>query len=100
GRKPAVLMPNPFYQVYLGAASLAGADPVFVPATAETRFLPDYVALDSDILGRAALAYFCTPANPQGTVATVEDMKQLIELAREHDFVVLFDECYSEIYTG
>jgi succinyldiaminopimelate transaminase len=100
GRKPAVLMPNPFYQVYLGAAALSGADPVFVPATAETNFLPEFAALDADVLGRTALAYFCTPANPQGTVATIPQMTALIELAREHGFVVVFDECYSEIYTG
>jgi N-succinyldiaminopimelate aminotransferase len=71
-----------------------------VPATAETRFLPRFETVDSDTLGRTALAYFCTPANPQGTVATIDEMKRLITLAREHDFVVLFDECYSEIYTG
>jgi N-succinyldiaminopimelate aminotransferase len=98
GRQPAVLMPNPLYQVYLGAAALAGAEPVCVPATAETGFLPDYAALDPDMLGRAAMAYYCSPANPQGTVASLETLVGLVELAREHGFVVLFDECYSEIY--
>jgi N-succinyldiaminopimelate aminotransferase len=100
GKRPAVLMPNPFYQVYLGAASLAGADPIYVPATAETNFLPRFETVDEETLDRTALAYYCTPANPQGTVATIEQMKGLIELARAHDFVILFDECYSEIYTG
>lgn len=98
GRQPAVLMPNPFYQVYLGAAALSGAEPVFVPATAETGFLPEFKALDTETLDRTALAYYCSPANPQGTVATLETLTGLIKLAREHGFVVLFDECYSEIY--
>ena len=98
GKQPAVLMPNPFYQVYLGAAALSGAEPIFVPATEETNFLPDYQSLDPDLLARTALAYYCTPANPQGTVAPLESLVRLVELAREYDFVVLFDECYSEIY--
>jgi succinyldiaminopimelate transaminase len=99
GKQPAVLMPNPFYQVYLGAAALSGAEPIFVPATAETDFLPDYGALDPDLLTRTALAYYCSPANPQGTVAPLDTLVRLVELAREYDFVVLFDECYSEIYS-
>lgn len=98
GRQPAVLMPNPFYQVYLGAAALSGAEPIFVPATAETGFLPQFDALDSATLERTALAYYCSPANPQGTVASIETLTGLIELARDRGFVVLFDECYSEIY--
>src|SRR5690606_14918186 len=98
GRQPAVLMPNPFYQVYLGAATLAGAEPVFVPARAETDFLPRFDRLDADLLARTALAYYCSPANPQGTVAPLQDQIALVRQAREHGFVVLFDECYSEIY--
>lgn len=98
GQQPAVLMPNPFYQVYLGAAALSGADPVFVSATAETGFLPEFGSLDSETLDRTALAYYCSPANPQGTVASLETLTGLIKLARQHGFVVLFDECYSEIY--
>ena len=94
----AVLMPNPFYQVYVGAAVLAGAEPVFVPATSETGFLPDFTALDDSLLDRAAVAYYCSPANPQGSVADLEILKKMIRLAREHDFVLVFDECYSEIY--
>jgi len=99
GQQPLVLMPNPFYQVYLGAAALAGAESVFVPAVPETNFLPDFHALDAETLDRTALAYYCTPANPQGTAASVEKLKSIIELARKHDFVVIFDECYSEIYS-
>lgn len=99
GKQPAVLMPNPFYQVYLGAAALSGAEPIFVPAVAETNFLPEFQSLDPDLLARTALAYYCTPANPQGTVASLDTLVHLVELAREYNFVILFDECYSEIYS-
>ena len=98
GRRPAVLMPNPFYQVYVGAAALAGAEPVYVPATRDTGFLPDFASLAPDLLRRTAMAYYCSPANPQGTVADMDTLKRLIELAREYDFVLVADECYSEIY--
>lgn len=98
GEIPAVLIPDPFYQIYAGAAAMAGAEPVFVPARAETGHLPDFGALAPDVLRRAALAYFCSPANPQGTVATTAQLADLISLARRHDFVLAADECYSEIY--
>ena len=100
GKPPVVLLPNPFYQVYAGAALLAGAEPVFVPATKDTGFLPDFAGLPKDILDRAALAYLCTPANPQGAVASLALLKDTVELARRHDFVLAVDECYSEIYEG
>jgi N-succinyldiaminopimelate aminotransferase len=95
---PAVLMPNPFYQVYFGAAVMNGATPVFVPATKETSFQPDYMRESEETLSRAAMAYLCTPANPQGKVASIARLKQMIALARKHDFVLVSDECYSEIY--
>lgn len=98
GRRPAVLMPNPFYQVYLGAAALAGAEPVFVPAVKETDFLPDFVSLPDDLLSRTAYAYYCSPANPQGTVAPLDELVRIVKLARARGFVALFDECYSEIW--
>ena len=98
GGRPVVLMPNPFYQVYLGAAVAAGAEPVCVPADEASGFLPDYESLGPDILARVALAYFCSPANPQGTIAGLDRLKSLVNLAREHDFVLVSDECYSEIY--
>jgi aspartate/methionine/tyrosine aminotransferase len=95
---PLALMPNPFYQVYLGGALMAGAEPVLVDAPASTGFLPDYAALPPEVLDRAAVVTLCSPANPQGAVASLEMWKTLITLARRHDFVVLADECYSEIY--
>ena len=75
-KKPAVLMPNPFYQVYLGAATLSGAEPIFVDATLETDFLPDFQSEPTELLERTALAYYCSPANPQGIVATLETLKK------------------------
>lgn len=99
GQTPAVLMPNPFYQVYVGAAVMAGADPVFVPATKETAFQPDFSTVDPETLSQSAMAYLCSPANPQGTVATLDRLKETIVLARVHDFVIVGDECYSEIYS-
>ena len=98
GTRPAVLMPNPFYHVYAGAAAVAGAEPVFLPTTSETGFLPDIDGIPRSVLERTALAYLCSPANPQGAVASVEYLQRWIELARRHDFVIAFDECYTEIY--
>ena len=98
GHRPVVLMPNPFYQVYLGAAVAAGAEPVCVPADAANGFLPDYESLDPEVLARVALAYFCSPANPQGAIADLDRLMRLVRLARRHDFVLVSDECYSEIY--
>lgn len=98
GGRPAVLMPNPFYQAYGAAALAVGAEPVPVPATAETGFLPDYAALPAALLGRAALCYVCSPANPQGSVADTAWWRGLIALAEKHDFMLLADECYAEIW--
>jgi aspartate/methionine/tyrosine aminotransferase len=98
GRRPVVLMPNPFYQVYAVAALTVGAEPVYVPATAATGFLPDYGSLPGDVLDRVAIAYICSPANPQGAVASADYLADLLALAERHDFIVLADECYSEIW--
>jgi N-succinyldiaminopimelate aminotransferase len=98
GRTPVVLMPNPFYQVYAVAALSVGAEPVYVPATAATGFLPDYTSLPCDVLDRVSIAYICSPANPQGAVASPGYWSDLLALAEKHDFTVLADECYSEIW--
>ena len=98
GKKPVVLMPNPFYQVYAVAALTVGAEPCYVPATAATGFLPDYAALPADVLDRVTVAYICSPANPQGAVASRAYWTQLLALAEKHDFVIFADECYSEIW--
>ena len=98
GGQPLVLMPNPFYQCYAGAAVAAGAAPVFLPASAETGFLPDLAALSAETLARTALFYLCTPGNPQGAIADLDYLSEALRLAREHDFVLVLDECYAEIY--
>ncbi len=98
GAAPKVLIPNPFYHVYAGAAAAAGAEPVFVPAGPETGFLPDYEALPTALLDRTALAFLSTPANPQGAVAELARLEGLLRLARRHGFVLAVDECYAEIY--
>ena len=98
GEQPVVLLPNPFYQVYAIAALSVNAEPVMVPATAQTGHLPDYASVDPDVLDRTTIAYICSPANPQGAVATREYWATLIGLAEKHDFKIFADECYSEIY--
>ena len=99
GGHPIVLMPNPLYQVYLGAAVAAGAAPVLLPATRENGFQPDLDAVPEDMLARTALVYLNSPANPQGSIADAAQLARAIELARTHDFVLAIDECYAEIYT-
>lgn len=93
-----VLMPNPFYQIYEGAALLAGAEPVFMDCPAERGFLPAIDTLSPAQLDRCALMYLCTPSNPAGTVMSMGELQSLIELADRHDFILVSDECYSELY--
>ena len=98
GPRPFVLMPNPFYQVYFGAAVMAGAEPLYMPATPETGHLPDLTRLDDATLERTALMYLCSPGNPQGSVADRAYLESAIRLARRFDFVLAVDECYGDIY--
>lgn len=98
GQKPIVLLPNPFYQVYMVAALSVGAEPMLLPAVEENGFLPDFESLSPDILDRVTVAYLCSPSNPQGAVASKDYWATLINLAEKHDFKVFADECYSEIY--
>jgi N-succinyldiaminopimelate aminotransferase len=98
GQQPAVLMPNPYYLVYYGAAAMAGAEPIFLDAEAATGFLPDLDAIPESLLARTALFYLCSPGNPQGAIADLSYLKRVIQLARRHDFVLAMDECYCEIY--
>jgi N-succinyldiaminopimelate aminotransferase len=99
GQRPAVLLPNPFYNVYLGGALMAGAEPVLLSVTAETSYLPRLDQLSGELLERTAAFYLCSPANPQGAAADLDYLKRLIELARVHRFLLIVDECYAEIYT-
>lgn len=100
GAAPTILMPNPFYHPYAGAALAAHGEPVFVPAYPENRFMPDYAGLDEETLARASAVYLCSPANPQGMAADIDYLTAMIKLARAHDFLLIVDECYAEIYTG
>lgn len=98
GEQPIILTPNPFYQVYMIAAISVGAEPHFVNATAASDHLPDFTALSEDVLKRTSIAYMCSPANPQGAVASEAFWRDLITLGEQYDFQIFADECYSEIY--
>ncbi len=95
--RPLVAMPNPFYQIYEGAALLAGATPWFINCQ-DASGLPDFDAVPEHVWQRCQLIYLCTPGNPTGAVMPVASLKKLITLADQHDFVIAGDECYSEIY--
>ncbi len=99
--RPVVLLPNPMYHAYLGATYAANCEPVFLDATAETGFLPDLDELERqpEILARTVAFYLCSPANPQGAVASPDYIRKALALARQYNFMLFFDECYSEIYT-
>jgi N-succinyldiaminopimelate aminotransferase len=96
--RPAVAMPNPFYQIYEGAALLAGAEPVFLNTTAEGRFQPDLDALPAETWKRCQVLFLCSPGNPTGAVLSLDFMQYALELAERHDFIVASDECYAELY--
>jgi len=97
-KRPVVLLPNPFYQVYMVAALSVAAEPVFLNATQETGYLPDFGAVPAEVLDRVAVVYLCSPSNPQGAVADRAYWADLIGLAERHDFRIFADECYAEIY--
>ena len=95
---PVVAMPNPFYQIYEGAALLAGAEPVYLNTTADNGFVPDLDAVPKDIWRRCQLVYVCSPGNPTGAILDRAFYQRLLTLADQHDFIVASDECYSELY--
>jgi N-succinyldiaminopimelate aminotransferase len=95
---PVVLSPNPFYQIYEGAALLAGAEPYYVPSVAARNFAVDWDSVPAEIWARAQLVYVCSPGNPTGAVMPLEEWKKLFALSDAHGFVIASDECYSEIY--
>jgi len=97
-RKALVLCPNPFYQIYEGAAYLAGAEPYFVNSDSARNFAPDYRNVSEEVWPRVQLLYVCSPGNPTGAVLTLEDWKELFTLSDRYAFVIAADECYSEIY--
>ena len=93
-----VVCPNPFYQIYEGAALLAGAEPYFVNSDPARNFACDYAAVPDDVWARTQLLYVCSPGNPTGAVLTLDDWRELFALSDKHGFVIASDECYSEIY--
>ena len=95
---PAVLMPNPFYQIYEGAALLAGAEPVYLDTDASNGFLPDLEAVSAEMWQRCQVLFLCSPGNPSGTVASLAWMQRALALAEQYDFIVAADECYADIY--
>jgi N-succinyldiaminopimelate aminotransferase len=97
--RPAMLIPNPFYAAYAAGAVAANCEPVYLPATAATGFLPDLDALSEELLARAVAFFIASPANPQGAVADLNYLTRVVALARRFGFLVFSDECYSEIYT-
>ena len=96
--RPIILIPNPFYQVYMASSLTVNAEPYFVEAEPQNNHLPDFSAVPKDILRRTTGVYLCSPSNPQGAVATSEYWEELLNLAEQYNFTVFADECYSEIY--
>lgn len=95
---PYIVMPNPFYQIYEGAAYLSGAEPCYLNTTAENNYLPDFDAVSAETWDRCQLLYLCSPGNPTGAVINKSTLQKLIHLAEQHNFIIASDECYSEIY--
>ncbi len=95
---PAVLMPNPFYQIYEGAALLAGAEPVYLNCDRELGYLPNLDAVDAALWDRCQVLFLCSPGNPTGAVMPEAYLRRAVELSAQHGFVIASDECYSEIY--
>ncbi|HTF13522.1 MAG TPA: succinyldiaminopimelate transaminase [Burkholderiales bacterium] len=98
GDDAVVVCPNPFYQIYEGAALLAGARPHYVNTTSERRFAADYAAVPEEAWRRTQLLYVCSPGNPTGKVLALPEWKEIFALADRHGFIIASDECYSEIY--
>jgi aspartate/methionine/tyrosine aminotransferase len=96
---PAILMPNPFYPAYGAGARTAGCEAIYLPTTVANGFLPDLDTLDEATLARTVAIFIASPANPQGAVASPDYFARLHRLAVQHGFIILADECYSEIYT-
>jgi aspartate/methionine/tyrosine aminotransferase len=96
--RPAILIPNPFYAAYSAGAAAAECEPVYLPTTLATGFLPDLDAIDEALLKRTVAFYIASPSNPQGAVADAAYLARLVEMARRHGFLIFADECYCEIY--
>lgn len=100
GGAPVVALPNPFYQIYEGAALLAGAQPLLLDTAPQNGYLPDLESVPGSVWQRCQLLFLCSPANPTGKVLPLEYLQRALELAETHDFVIAADECYTELYNG
>ena len=96
--KPVVIMPNPFYQIYEGAALLAGAEPYYLNTPEANGYLPDFDSVPEAIWRRCQLIFICSPGNPTGSVLSLAEHEKLLKLAEQYDFVIASDECYTELY--
>tara|TARA_R110002051_G_scaffold4496_5_gene23989 strand:- start:134 stop:1315 length:1182 start_codon:yes stop_codon:yes gene_type:complete len=97
-QSPVVVMPNPFYQIYEGAAILAQATPYFIPCTEDNGFKGDFRSVPKDVWMRTQLLFVCSPNNPTGSVMTMDDWEQVLRLSDQYGFIIASDECYSELY--
>ena len=95
---PVIISPNPFYQIYEGAALLAGAEPYYLNTLPENNFRMDFASVPQDVMRRTQLVYVCSPGNPTGKVMSLDDWRELFALSAQYGFVIAADECYSEIY--
>src|SRR5699024_10005892 len=95
---PTIVMPNPFYQTYEGAAILAQATPYFMPCSIDNAFKGDYRAVPRDVWTRTQPLFVCSPNNPTGSVMTMDDWEHLLRLSDQYGFIIASDECYSELY--
>ncbi len=98
GPDALITSPNPFYQIYEGAAYLAGAEPHYLPCLEENKFKPDFDNVPSEVWQRTQILFICSPGNPTGAVITLDELQKLIKLADQYDFILASDECYSEVY--
>ena len=97
--KPAMLLPDPFYQVYAGACRISGAEPIFVRSLKENNFIPAFSDVDKKILKRTSVIYVCSPSNPEGSALKLKEWENLISLTRNYGAALIVDECYTDIYS-
>ena len=97
-KKPNVLMPDPFYQVYLGAAKISGAKPIYVESLKKNRFIPSFHRLHEKTLKETSMIYICSPSNPEGSSLNIEEWEKIINLTRKYNIALIADECYTDIY--
>ena len=96
--KPIVLMPDPFYQVYDGAAKISGAKSIYIKSLKKNRFIPDFCSVNKKTLEKTSMIYICSPSNPEGSALNIEEWNKVISLAKKYNIILVADECYTDIY--